>query len=465
MGDCIRLKIQRVMYRLPSFSRYCQLITCVLVLVIFVSSSVDALALRHHAQRQPLLVGYFPQWGFHYEHPYYVKDLIKNGAAARLGQINYAQGFVAGGHCSLADPTADLEATYSRKNSVDGKADNPDSHFHGYFHQLKELKQRYPRLKVLISLEGKAADFAEDAKPDNRHAFVASCIDMYIRGHFASGVNEPGVFDGFDIDWESPRVEDAENFRALIKEFRSQMDALHPGLLLSIAVGHAPQMLPGTDFAAIASLVDEIGVMNYDYTGPWNHVTGLLAPLFADSADPHRSNSIERSIANYEAAGVPAKKLLMGIPFYGYSWTEVDNANNGLFQAGRGVGGDHPYRYIRTLTGAFATFRDQRSQAPWLFDGQTFWTYEDPISIRYKVSYAAREHLGGVMIWELSNDTVDAELLRATYHALHHPLKSRAFDIAAPLQTRATNMRAGSASANPRLHGSGSTDSPELNRK
>ena len=71
--------------------------------------------------------------------------------------------------------------------------------------------------------------------------------------------------------------------------------------------------------------------------------------------------------------------------------------------------------------------RDQRSQAPWLFDGQTFWTYEDPVSVRYKVSYAHRQHLGGVMIWELSGDTTDAELLNMVYHSLHHPLKDKVF--------------------------------------
>jgi chitinase len=79
------------------------------------------------------------------------------------------------------------------------------------------------------------------------------------------------------------------------------------------------------------------------------------------------------------------------------------------------------------LSSPFATYRDPRSQAPWRFDGQTFWTYEDPVSVRYKVSYARSEHLGGVMIWELSNDTVDAELLTAAWRSLHHPLKNKVF--------------------------------------
>jgi chitinase len=185
--------------------------------------------------------------------------------------------------------------------------------------------------------------------------------------------------------------------------------------------------MPGTDFAAIAPLVDQFAVMNYDYAGPWSSITGFLAPLFPDSNAAHRSASIARSIDSYKAAGVPADKLLMGLPFYGYGWTEVSGANHGLFQDGHPIRGDQPYRFIRGLATPSSVFRDQLSKAPWIFDGQNFWTYDDPISIRYKVSYAARQRLGGIMIWELSGDTTDAELLHTAYRALHHPLKAKVF--------------------------------------
>lgn len=374
-----------------------------------------------------LVVGYFPQWGIYYPQPYYVKTLITNGSARRLDQINYSQGSVGGGRCSLADANADLNTTYTAETSVNGLADDPHSPFRGYFHQLRELKRRYPQLKILISLEGKASDFAWDAQPENRRAFVSSCIDTFIRGHFAPDVSEAGLFDGFDVDWESPQAADAANFHALLEEFRAQMNAVRPGLRLSIAVDEAPESLPGTDFAAVARLVDQVGVMNYDYAGPWSKTTGLLAPLFTRAVPNRVSHSIERSIASYRAAGVPGRKLLMGLPFYGYGWTAVSGTNNGLFQPGRAVHDDRPYNYIRTLSASFSVYRDPRSQAPWLFDGETFWTYEDPISVRYKVSYAHHEHLGGVMIWELSQDTNDAELLSMVYRSLHHPLKDKVF--------------------------------------
>ncbi|MBV8113652.1 MAG: hypothetical protein JO300_02855, partial [Silvibacterium sp.] len=81
----------------------------------------------------PLLVGYFPQWGLYYDQPFSVKQLVDNGSARLLDQINYAQGFVTGGKCSVADPRADLNTTYTAQNSVSGRADNPASPFRGYF--------------------------------------------------------------------------------------------------------------------------------------------------------------------------------------------------------------------------------------------------------------------------------------------------------------------------------------------
>jgi chitinase len=325
----------------------------------------------------------------------------------------------------VADPGADLSITFTRQNSVDGRADDEKSNFRGYFHQLEELKQRYPHLRILISLEGDARDFALDAQASNRKAFVASCIDIFLRGHFGPGIRKPGIFDGFDIDWESPTEKDAANFRALLKEFRHQMNKVRPGLRLAIAVDESPQTFSGTDFATIAPLVDQVGVMNYDYIGPWSSTTGLLAPLF--STDQDEPGSVEHSIASYQAVGVPSRKILMGLPFYGYSWTDVELANGGLFQKGRAVKDDHPYNHIRSEVPNFDAFREERSQAPWLFDGRTFWTYEDPVSVRFKASYAANRRLGGVMIWELSGDTADAELLGIVYSSLREPIEEDVF--------------------------------------
>ena len=424
-----------------------------------------------------LVVGYFGQWSV-YDH-FFVKNLVTSGAASQLDQINYAQGFVTNDRCSVADPNADLNLVFNAADAVDGVADSPATTFHGNFHQLAELKRLHPKLKILISLEGRASAFAADAQPAARQGFVASCVDIFLRGNFSASPNvapatpdQPGLFDGIDLDWEYPQATDAANFVALLTELRRQMDALRPGLRLTIAVGPSPRMYPGVDMAAVSRLVDQVGIMNYDYSGPWAKTTGFLAPLYGPESE---SGTVEGSILAYKAAAIPASKLLLGIPFYGYGWHAVGKGADGLFQPGVSIHGDRPYSYLQTLlipnpasagtvppsptpsslggptpaapssapslltgTGApapanlpmltptpdahpFILHRDPRSHAPWLYDGDTFWTYEDPVSIRYKADFAMEQQLGGIMAWELSEDAPDAALLKAARNRFNHP--------------------------------------------
>ena len=383
-----------------------------------------------------------------------------------------------GGHCSVADPNADLNFSFTAQNSVDGTADEPTQVLRGNFHQLQELKRLNPRLRIVISLEGRAADFAADARPETRAAFVTSCVDLFLRGNFAPGVAASDLFDGIDLDWEFPHGPDAANFVPLVEEFRRQMNALRPGLLLTVALGPSPRMYGDADLAAIGQLVDRAGLMTYDFHGPWNPTTGFIAPLASTEG-----GSVERTVAAYLQAGIPRQKLLVGLPFYGYEWRSVPDVNHGFGQGGKPIHGDRPYRDIETLISrpaipavaketekqntapgqptiplknpsagpetkhlpgaatppaeragsapagdssappapAPVLYRDPVSQSPWLFDGDSFWTYEDATSIQSKASFVAQQQLGGFMIWELSEDSPAATLLNAARAALINP--------------------------------------------
>jgi chitinase len=50
---------------------------------------------------------------------------------------------------------------------------------------------------------------------------------------------------------------------------------------------------------------------------------------------------------------------------------------------------------------------DARAQAPFLWNAQTraFITYDDPQSISIKAEYVRKHRLGGMMFWELSQDS------------------------------------------------------------
>jgi chitinase len=420
---------------MPCFSRILLVIFAVLALH---QTRTEAQIASAPGEPRPLLTGYFPQWGLYNDEPYLVKNLVTTGGAAMLDQLNYAQGFVTDRHCSIADPNADLNFTFTAAQSVTGIADDTKHAFRGNLHQLVELKRMYPHLKLIISLEGRPSNFAEDAQPENRVAFVNSCIDLFLKGNLAPGITAPNLFDGIDIDWEYPQGVDADNYLALITEFRRRMDAFRPGLRLNIAVGGSPRMYERTEWAGISKLVDQVGLMTYDFAGPWSGVTGFVSPLRV--AQGHNNGTVENSVQEYRAAGIPASKLLVGLPFYGYGWHLVEEANNGLFQEGDGIRGDRPYRDIRLIAQHSTVYRDDASQAPYLFDGDVFWTYEDPVSIQRKADYVRQQQLGGFMIWELGEDTTDAFLLRSAHHAL------------SPIGTPTILSGSGNAAASSALH-------------
>jgi len=91
-------------------------------------------------------------------------------------------------------------------------------------------------------------------------------------------MSAPGLFDGIDVDWEYPRGADGANFVPLLEEFRKQMDAVRPGLLLTAALGTIPAAYENTDLARVGALLDEAGLMTYDFNGPWSRTTGLNCP-------------------------------------------------------------------------------------------------------------------------------------------------------------------------------------------
>ncbi len=358
------------------------------------------------------VVGYYPQWGV-YGH-YFMGDLVRSGAAASLTQLNYSQAVIRDNACAIADPQADMLLPYPAQSSVDGLADDPAAPLRGNFHQLQLLRRRLPRLRQVISIEGKRSLFEDAGRPENRVAFVRSCVDMFLRGHLAPGVEAPALFDGIDVDWEYPDQQHAEDFIALLAEFRRQMDAVRPGLVLSIAAGAAQKQIDAVDWRRVVASVDQIGMMTYDYNGPWSHTTGFVAPL--RSADLN-AETAGTTTSGFLSAGVPAAKLLLGVPFYAYEWTGVPaGTTHGLGQNGSAVRGNLNQATAQALLAVSPdarVYRDPVSQAPWIYDGEEFLTYEDTTSLQEKVRFAREKGLGGAMVWELSGDTPDAQLLRA----------------------------------------------------
>jgi chitinase len=404
------------------------------------------------AAPKSLKVAYFTQWGI-YGRSYFVKNVATSGSAARLTHLNYAFANVgADGKCFEAnqpgqgDAWADYQRRVGADESVDGVADVFEQPLAGNFNQLKKLKKMFPRLKVQLSIGGWSwSKFFSDAAatPAARRAFVSSCIDLFIKGNLPV-LGDPqggpgaaaGVFDGIDLDWEWPatdgnagnviRPEDKRNFTLLLAEFRRQLDAAggrHKHYSLSAFLPAAPaKITEGFEGSKIFRSLDFATVQGYDFHGTWEPMTNHQSAVRAPAGEPVMPDfTAQNTINAWLASGAPRSKLVLGMPFYGRGWTGVANVNHGLFQSSTGPApgtfeaGIEDYKTLKTLTGAggFQVFRDQRAGFAWLFNGSTFWTFDDPVAIARKTAFIRRMGLAGAMAWSLDSDDANGSLVRA----------------------------------------------------
>jgi chitinase len=404
----------------------------------------------------PKRVAYFTQWGI-YEaaSPYFVRNLETSGLAARLTHLNYAFGNVnSSGRCFEAnqlgqgDAWADYQRRMTAAESVDGVADTFNQPLAGNFNQLRKLKARHPNLRVLISLGGWTwSRFFSDAAltSASRQAFVSSCIDLFIRGNLPLIGGEPqggpgsaaNIFDGIDLDWEWPategnagnviRPQDKQNFTLLVQEFRRQLNALGQQTgrqyLLTAFLPASPSKITTGFEGAIFNSLDYATVQGYDLHGAWEPTTNHQSALFVPPGDPSPPASrfsVDLAIDTWVGLGAPRSKLVLGVPFYSRGWTNVPNVNNGLFQSGSAAPGKeagyNDYSVVKPLTGQGYTLRRASAQGTaWIFNGSTFWTFDDPQAMREKAAYVRNEGLGGAMVWSADGDTPNGELAAALF--------------------------------------------------
>jgi len=356
------------------------------------------------------IVGYFTAWSI-YERDYHVADI----PADQLTHVNYAFAEIsATGECTVGDAYADVQREYPGDPPAPGA-------LRGSFHQLALLKARHPHLRTLISVggwDGSRRFSAVAASDAGRRRFAASCVDFMRRYGF----------DGVDVDWEYPvgggrapgRPDDRGNYTRLLAALRDELDAAGAAAggvryLLTAAVPAKPELMAHLELAEIPRHVDWLNLTSYDFHGGWEHVTGLNAPLRAPGGRARADRgTVAAAIDGYLAAGVPADKIVMGVPFYGRGWIGVrPTATRGLFEPATGVPPGSHEAGVFDYADLAARYRPRmerhwcdEAQVPWLYDPASglMISYDDPVSIRRKVAFARERQLGGVMFWEMAAD-------------------------------------------------------------
>ncbi len=278
---------------------------------------------------------------------------------------------------------------------------------------LRRLKADNPGISVLLSVGGwdYSGLFSDVALSQaSRQKFAASCMNIIM----AYGL------DGVDIDWEYPvkggkpgnlsRPQDKGNFTLLLEELRRGLDNLRQTngkkYYLSFAAGGFSDYLNWIEPEKAAAIADYVFVMAYDLNiGP--DLTGFNAPLNQpENKPPEPEETVSQVIEMYLAAKVPADKLVLGTPFYGYVFDITKTDNNGLYMP---YDDDETMGYDGIVSGyvskpGFKRIWDNGAKVPYLFGNHSFITYDDVNSISEKSKYAASKNLLGVGAWELSYD-------------------------------------------------------------
>jgi len=401
------------------------------------------------------IVGYYPGWAAANPNPFVVST--GNIDAKKHTVVNYAFLDICwnGKH---GNPSPDADGTTFPCKDGNGTTINPgngsivlgdpslDSTNGGSgannLGKLLTLKSVNPNLKLVASVGGwtwsnQFSNMA--ASSTTRSNFVNSAVS-FLRKY---------KFDGIDIDWEYPtsigvpcasgqtcqRNADKQNFVQLMKELRAALntagsaDGKH--YLTTIAAGADQSYVedPSGSTAWIASLagnLDWINLMTYDFHGPWETKDGIVAPLYPDAKDAAGFSS-DGTVKMFLAAGVSAKKLVLGIPFYGYGWAGCAAGPNGdgLYQncTGPATGSQDSTFDFAFLTDqgyltkdssgkytvggkGFVRRWDSASRVPYLYNksSKVFITYDDEASVHEKTNYIKGKALRGGMYWEMNAD-------------------------------------------------------------
>ncbi|MDO0911721.1 glycoside hydrolase family 18 chitinase [Streptomyces sp. DT2A-34] len=366
-------------------------------------------------------LGYFTEWGV-YGRNYHVKNLVTSGSASKITHINYAFGNVKDGKCVVDDTYAAHDKAYTADQSVSGTADTWDQPLRGNFNQLRQLKAKYPHIKVLYSFGGWTYSGGFGQAAANAAAFAKSCKAVVEDPRWAD------VFDGIDIDWEYPNAcgltcdtSGPAAFRNLSQALRAEFGSNYLITAAITADASSGGKIDAADYGGAAQYLDWYNVMTYDYFGAWDKTgpTAPHSPLTSYSGIPKEGFNSAAAIAKLKAKGVPASKLLLGIGFYGRGWTGVTQSAPGGTATGPATGtyeaGIEDYKVLKSSCPATGTI----AGTAYAHCGSNWWSYDTPATIGTKMSWAKTQGLGGAFFWEFSGDTSNGELVSAINSGLN----------------------------------------------
>lgn len=209
--------------------------------------------------------------------------------------------------------------------------------------------------------------------------------------------------DGVNLDFEGTDGGDRALYTAFATAVAHQLRQANQRWQLTVDTygGSASDRTGYFDVAGLAPAFDALFVMAYDMYA-------------SDHASPNASLGDDlASLAAYTSL-VPASKVILGLPYYGYDWPTQDG--NPFSKA---TGPPSPVTYGQLQTKSLKVYWDKADAVPWAAyqDGSQWHEvyFDNPTSLSMKARTADEYGVSNVGIWALGFDGNDPAMLAAVH--------------------------------------------------
>ncbi|KAJ3064631.1 hypothetical protein HDU98_011974 [Podochytrium sp. JEL0797] len=336
------------------------------------------------------------------------------------------------------DPWADYGQVFNSSNPHNPRSvfpDTPDQAYFGNFGQFMKLKQ-LNEFNFGLSIGGWGGSYYFSTAMMNPAQFVDSIFENAIYAF-------PGLFSHVDVDWEYPQntttdefgngnqasVNDTINFAKFLQILRTRLD--NEGLTnfqITTCVSPNPDKIKALPFAAMIKYLDFFNIMTYDFqASAWGAIySGPQSNVY--TVEPYAHFSVDLAVQAFLGYGVPASKIMIGVPMY----SDIMGNTTCLNCTTSGPGSDL-YNALcpsgqcdyRTLPWANATeVWDSASKSTYSIDTYTLdmFTYDSIYSVYEKCQYVWDHGLAGMIAWEMSEDVRDPTSKRSLMAAMNRCL-------------------------------------------
>jgi Glycosyl hydrolases family 18 len=252
----------------------------------------------------------------------------------------------------------------------------------------------------------------------DRVVLTASCFDQGALNALTSsqsagetlasqlvGLLEEKNLDGVNLDFEGQGASDQGGLDHLVAQVSQTLHATDPHWQVTMDTYASSASDPEGfyDISGLAPYVDGFFVMAYDMDDP--SVPSPTAPL----SGPGFSDL--DALESYTSV-VPASKVILGVPYYGYDWPTTGPA-----QGDPATGPPTPVSYSQVVSDGHPIYWDPTTQTPWTsFEVGSQWHqiwFDDPTSLALKAQLANKYAVAGVGVWALGMDGNDPQMLSA----------------------------------------------------